>query len=75
MGGRCRAGSRPWAPVGNAFGVCMGVRAQWLLTLCSPKDCSPPGSVCGMPQAETLEWAAIFLTQGSNLHLLCFLHW
>ena len=61
--------------MGNAFGVCVGVRAQWLLTLCGPKDYSLPGSVRGMPQAGTLEWAAIFLTQGLNLHLLCLLHW
>ena len=75
VGGRCRAGSWPQAPLGNAFGVCVCVHAQWLLTLCGPKDCSPPGSVRGMPQAGTLEWAAIFLTQGSNLHLLRLLHW
>ena len=39
-------------------------------------DCSPPGSsVHGISQARILEWIAtsfqgIFLTQGSNLHLL-----
>ena len=50
--------------------------AKSCLTLCDPMDCSLPGSsVHGILQA-TLEWVAIpfskglFLTQGSNLHLL-----
>ena len=58
------------------------VYAQLCLTLCDPMDCSPPGSsVLGIFQARILEWVAIsysrliFLTQGSNLSLLCFLHW
>ena len=45
-------------------------------------DCSPLGSsVHGILQAGILVWVAyallqgIFLTQGSNLHLLCLLHW
>ena len=45
-------------------------------------DFSLPGSsVHGILQAKILEWFAmpsskgIFLTQGSNLHLLCLLHW
>ena len=49
------------------------------LTFATPMDCSPPGSsVHGIFQARILEWVAtffsggIFLTQGSNLHLL---HW
>ena len=49
---------------------------------CNPMDCSPPGSsVHGILQAETLEWVAIsllqgtFLAQESNLHLLCRRHW
>ena len=53
---------------------------QSCLTLWDPMDCSPPGSsVRGIFQARILEWVAIlqrtFLTQGSNLHLLCLLHW
>ena len=51
-------------------------------TSCDPMDCSPPGSsVHGIFQARVLEWVAIFLlqgiflTQGSNPHLLCLLHW
>ena len=47
-------------------------------TLCNPMNCSPPGSsVHGILQARILEWVTrpssrgIFLTQGSNLHLLC----
>ena len=58
------------------------VYAQLFLTLCDPMDCSPPGSsVLGIFQARILEWVAIsysrliFLTQGSNPNLLCFLHW
>ena len=53
-----------------------------VLTLCSHMDCSPPGSsVQEIFQARILEWVVffvlqwIFLTQGSNLHLLCLLHW
>ena len=44
------------------------------LTLYNPTDCSPPGSsVHEISQPRILEWAArIFLTQGSNPHLL---HW
>ena len=45
-------------------------------------DYSPPASsVHGILQARILEWVAvpssmgIFLTQGSNLSLLCLLHW
>ena len=47
--------------------------------LCSPVDCSPPGSsVHGILQARVLEWVVIsfskgiFLTQGSNPSLLHF---
>ena len=47
-----------------------------------PMDCSPPGSsVHGILQARILEWVdisyskGIFLTQRSNLCLLCLLHW
>ena len=45
-------------------------------------NCSPPGfSVYGISQARILKWVAmpssqgIFLTQGSNPHLLYLLHW
>ena len=45
---------------------------------CDPMGCSPPGSsVHGISQARILQWVSIsfflkgiFLTQGSNLHLL-----
>ena len=47
-----------------------------------PMDCSLPGSsVYGILQARILEWVdipssqGIFLTQGSNSHLLYFLSW
>ena len=55
--------------------------AQLYATLGNPMDCSPPGSsVHGMLQARILEWVAmpslqgIFLTQGSNPHLLLLMH-
>ena len=55
---------------------------QSRLTLCDPLDCSPPGSsVHGIIQVRILEWVAMpssrksSLTQGSNLHVLCLLHW
>ena len=50
--------------------------------LYEPMDCSPAGpSAHGIFQARILDWDAcfppqgIFLTQGSNLCLLCLLHW
>ena len=55
--------------------------AQLYPTLCDTLDCSPPGSsVYGILQARILDWVAIsppgvFLTQGSNLSLLCLLYW
>ena len=56
-------------------------RLRSCLTLCDPKDCSPPGSCpwdspgknTGVGCHALLQ--GIFLTQGSNPHLLCFLHW
>ena len=55
---------------------------QLCLTLCNPMGCSLPGSsVHGILHARILEWAVIssskgiFPAQGSNLHLLCLLHW
>ena len=56
--------------------------AQSCLTLCGPMDRSPPGSsVHETLQARIsdlvakLPFQGIFLTQGSNLCLLCLLHW
>ena len=43
------------------------VRAQSCLTLCNPKDCSPPdSSVHGIFQAITLEWVAVSYSRGST---------
>ena len=40
---------------------------QSRLTLCDPRDCSPPGSsVHGIIQARILEWVAIFFSRGSS---------
>ena len=41
--------------------------AQLCLTLCDPKDCSPPGSsVHGILQARMLEWVAIPFSRASS---------
>ena len=46
-------------------------------TLCSPMDCSPPGSSArGILQARTLEWVAVSSSRGSSLprnrtHVYC----
>ena len=41
--------------------------AQSCLTLCNPRDCSPPGSfVHGALQARTLEWVAMPSSRGSS---------
>ena len=62
--------------------LCCAKSLQSCLTLCDPMDYSLPGSsVHGILQARILEWVAmpscrgIFLTQGSNPHLFCLLHW
>ena len=62
----------PWDSPGKNAGVgchfllqCMEVKsesevAQSCLTLCNPRDCSPPGSsIHGIFQARVLEWVAI----------------
>ena len=62
----------PWDSPGKNTGVgchfllqCMKVKsdsevAQSCLTLCDPRDCSPPGSsIYGIFQARVLEWGAI----------------
>ena len=41
--------------------------AQLCLTLCNPRDYSPPGSsVHGILQAKMLEWVAISFSGGSS---------
>ena len=51
----------------------------WVLSCFSHVHGPPISSVHGILQARILEWVAmlfsIFPTQGSNLHLLCLLHW
>ena len=59
------------------------VCAQSYLTLCSSMNCSPPGSTGKIMEFSGQEyWSGlpfpipgIFLTQGSNPHLLHLLHW
>ena len=59
--------------------MCCAKLLQSCATLCTPMDYSPPGSsVREILQIRLLEWVAIsliFLTEGSNLSLLCLLHW
>ena len=68
-------------PLSLQFLVCMCLVTQSCPTFFEPVDYNPPGSsVHGMPQARILEWVAIsfsrlFVTQGSNPHLLGLLHW
>ena len=51
--------------------------AQSCLTLCDPMDCSLPGDFPGKNTGVGCPFLSqgIFLTQGSNLCLLCLLHW
>ena len=62
--------------------VCARSVVRSCSTLCSPEDCSPPGSsVREILQARRLEWVAvsssrgIFLAQQWNPCLLCLLPW
>ena len=65
--------------------VCVCSKSLWsCLTLCDPKDYSPPGStVHGILHSRILEWVAMpnsswagmVPTQGSNPCLLCHLPW
>ena len=62
--------------------LCFAKSLQSCLTLCDAMDCSPPGSSLHVdsPGENTgvdchFLLLEIFLTQGSNLHLLCLLHW
>ena len=46
--------------------VCVHSVIQLCLTLCDPRDCSPPGSsVHGISQARILEWVVISSSRGS----------
>ena len=78
-GGRGRGKNR-----GNihACAVCCAESPQSYQTLCHPVDCSLPGSRVhgdspgkntGVDCHALLQ--GIIPTQGSNLHLLCLLHW
>ena len=57
------------------------VVARSCLPLCDPMGCSPPGSSPWDSPGKTTGVGChallqgIFLTQGSNPHLLCLLHW
>ena len=50
----------------SAVLLCCAKSLQLCLTLCSPVDCSPPGSfVHGILQARILEWVAVPSSMGS----------
>ena len=59
----CRVGERDGG--GRVSLSCMP--AESCPTLCDPMDCGPPGSsVCGISQARTLDWIAVFCPRGSS---------
>ena len=68
------AGVHGWASESPCVCVCvcvcvlsLCVCAQSCLTLCSPINCSPPGSsVHGTFQARILQWVAISFSRGSS---------
>ena len=68
-----------WTISAYFISICVDAKSPPLcLTLCNPKDCSPPGSsVYGILQGRILENVAISSfrgsSQGSNLSLLCLL--
>ena len=52
---------------GGGWGTCSCSAAQPCPALCSPADCSPPGSsVHGIVQARKLEWVAISSSRASS---------
>ena len=62
----CRIGSR--AQVCCSVATATAQSLQSWLTLCDPRDGSPPGSlVPGILQARTLEWIAISFSSGSSI--------
>ena len=56
----------------SKFGCCLlyavvDLVAKWCLTLCNPRDSSPPGSsVHGVLQTRIPEWVAISFARGSS---------
>ena len=75
--------ARPWNElIRQDFSPCCGLVAQSCPILCSPKDCSLPGSsVHGIFQARILESGLLFPSPGDlphpgiEQHLLRFLQW
>ena len=71
-----------WKPGNFLLDVCICAKSlQLYLTLCDPVNCSPPRVLCpwDSPGKNTRRGRhallqGIFLSQGSNMHLLC-LHW
>ena len=66
--GKKLPGPFQWGPL-SVGGGWESLRAapQGCLTLCEPRDCSPPGSsVHGISQPRTLEWVAISSSRGAS---------
>ena len=65
-----RADTRPQkaSPTTHQLGKVKVLVTQLCLTLCSPMDCSPPGSAQGILQARILEWVAIPYSRGPSWH-------
>ena len=58
---------RKWMKLMNMNEMDESGVAQSCLTLCDPKDCSPPGSsIHGIFQTRILEWVAISFSRGSS---------
>ena len=63
-----RADTRPQkaSPTTHQLGKVKVLVTQLCLTLCSPMDCSPPGSsLHGISHPRILEWVAISFSRGS----------
>ena len=76
---RCHPSMRPEVLTLYVSYKCVCPLPQLCLILCDPMAYSPPGSSAhGILQPSSschFLLQGIFLTQGSNLCLLCFLHW
>ena len=80
--GKCWTVSNISVSMETMRGVCVWGGSSVVLTLCSPVDCSLPGSsVHGSFQARILEWVATFYSRepswprGHTRCLLHLLHW
>ena len=67
IGERKRKKEREREPTHSRVCFSSSLCSQLCLTLCDPKDCSPPGSsVHGILKARMLEWVAISSSRGTS---------